>query len=394
MRVLVAHSGMQHAHQLAWGLYEGNDLQAFWSGVPVADPADGRRGWSRLSGGLNQVPVPRRLRRHFPVFPVLRRAAAHVATPDRARGISHKLDHLFDWMVASQLAKQRPDLVVAYENAAYHTFRMAKKIGAICVLDAASLHYSTAEKFRNDGWMSDPPWVTRRKQDEIDLADAILACSPLAAQSYTEAGVPPKKIVICPLGAQVPESIRRVARTNDLLQFLFVGNIGRVKGIDLLLDVFEDINQGSVKATLTLIGGITEPHYAVRAKAIAGVTIRPFVPQTALFAEMAKFDCLVLPSRFDSFGMVVAEAMSLGLPAIISDRVGSKLIIEAHSDAGWVVPFGREALKAQIQALIDRPAQLESASKAARLAARNYTWAAYRGRVVSLLHRIEGELAK
>ena len=112
------------------------------------------------------------------------------------------------------------------------------------------------------------------------------------------------------------------------------------------------------------------------------------MPQTQLFQEVAQYDCFVLPSRFDSFGMVVPEAMAVGVPALVTDRVGAKCIIEQHPDAGWIVPCDAAALKAQMRWLVEHRGELASASGAARLAAQDYTWPKYRKRVVSTLEGI------
>jgi glycosyltransferase involved in cell wall biosynthesis len=86
--------------------------------------------------------------------------------------------------------------------------------------------------------------------------------------------------------------------------------------------------------------------------------------------------------------MVVPEAMSVGVPVLASDRVGAKCIIERHPPAGWVVPFGMVAMREQMLQLIKNRQWLAAASEAALVAAREYTWSAYRARVVETLEAI------
>ena len=100
---------------------------------------------------------------------------------------------------------------------------------------------------------------------------------------------------------------------------------------------------------------------------------------------MAAADCLLLPSRFDSFGMVVAEAMACGTPAIVSTQTGAKAIIEEVPGSGWIVEPDGDALFAQLRRLLADPAQLETARLHAKRAAESYTWQAYRGRARKLL---------
>ena len=66
-------------------------------------------------------------------------------------------------------------------------------------------------------------------------------------------------------------------------------------------------------------------------------------------------DALILPSDFgETWGLVVNEAMATGLPAIVSDRVGSAHDLVVDGDTGFVFPYGdTTALAARIAHLTD-----------------------------------------
>jgi glycosyltransferase involved in cell wall biosynthesis len=389
MNVLVTHPGLQHSHQLALALYEAGHLLAFWSGVPLADIAHPSRGWGRLSKRVRQTEIPASDRSHPVVFPVLRRIASQVLPPASANSIIHRLDHIFDRWAALHVTRLKPDVVVCYENAALHTFRAAKHIGALCVLDAASLHHNASADLLGSVVGRDPSWVERQKDQEINLADAIMVCSPFAGESYVAAGVAKSKVKLCELGIDGAPSNRRSRQSStDKCRFLFVGSIRRLKGVDVLLDVFEELHRAGASATLTLLGGAAERDLATRARHQPGVRYLPFVEKPALYDVMAEHDCLILPSRMDSFGLVVPEAMTIGLPAIVSDRTGAKSIIERNPGSGWIVPFDPMALRNLLRRLIDDRQQLATASLAAIKAAEAFSGAAYRARAVDLLRDI------
>lgn len=322
------------------------------------------------------------------MFPLLQRHVIGRLPTWWANDLSHRLDHLYDWWVARGVAALRPDLVVCYENAAMRTFVAAKRVGAICVLDAASVHYTTQRKQLAALGRANPNWVDDQKRREIDLADAILTCSDLAASSYIAAGVSAAKVAAVPLGADLYTGELPKRAASALVRFVFVGALRAVKGIDLLLDIFEQFQKDSVPAHLTLIGGVAEGDLATRARRLANVTLKSFIAHPAIFKEMAMHDVLLLPSRFDSFGMVVPESMSVGVPALVTDQVGAKCIIQQHPDAGWIVPCEREAFREKILDLIAHRDQLHVASAAARRAARDYQWSSYRQRVVATLEHV------
>jgi len=364
-------------------------LAAFWSGVPVADPRASRRDlWSRLQRGIRKVPIPSERRRHLVVFPVLRRLVTAILPAKAANDMCHRLDHVFDAWVARRVRQLKPDMVICYENSALKTFRAARAIGAVCVLDAASVHYAAARAWGGADVPANPAWVDTQKQQEIELADAVLTCSQLAADSYVNAGSPVTKLFPLPMGTLLPKVVEEEKPLIHPCSFVFAGSRIRRKGLDLLLDVFRDFAGEGVHATLTLIGGAGETDLDEQAHGQQNVRTLPFVPQAKLFQEISRHDCFVLPSRFDSFGMVVPEAMAVGVPALVTDRVGAKCVIEQHPDAGWIVPCDKAALKAQMFWLIQNRGALAAASCAARRAAQDYTWPKYRQRVVSILEGI------
>lgn len=388
MKVLVLHPGLQHSHQLALALEEAGELAAFWSGVPVYDSSDNAREfWSNVSSNLRIVSVPKIRRNHYVMFPVLRRFLSHRLFERVANSWGHRLDGIFDFFVAKKIKKIKPDMVICYENSAFHSFRAAREIGAVCVLDAASVHYLAGSNWIGKAENLEDRWINTRKKSEIELADAIITCSALAAETYHDAGVPTYKLYTVPLGTEI-NNCTAIKIPTPIVNFLYVGTVRALKGVDLMLDAFENLQQDGHSLTLTLIGGIAEAGLGNRIRSMNKVTLLPFIPQPSLFNEIAKYDCLILPSRFDSFGMVVPEAMSAGLPVIVSDRVGSKCIIEEHPEAGWIVQCEMKAIRAKMLDLIRQPDLLVSASMAARKAALDYSWPRYRERVVKALRDI------
>ena len=73
---------------------------------------------------------------------------------------------------------------------------------------------------------------------------------------------------------------------------------------------------------------------------------------------MANYDVLILPSRHDGWGVVVNEALNQGVPAIVSDTVGAKCLLES-TGAGIVFRNGNvQELSDVINTLISSPESL------------------------------------
>ena len=115
------------------------------------------------------------------------------------------------------------------------------------------------------------------------------------------------------------------------------------------------------------------------------------LPHCELALELGRHDVLVLPSRFDSFGMVVAEAMACGLPAIVSDNVGAQELVTPF-DTGLIVPTGdAAALSAAMRWFADHKERLPAMSAAARRTAERFDWRHYRRNVVKILNSVKSD---
>lgn len=391
-RVFVSHPGLQHAHQLALALHERGLLQAFWSGVPVL--AEGERLPFWLPGAyakrVKSIAIPPELRRHQMVFPTLLRAAGLLPKLLSREDYTHRIFHLYDWWVSRQIPGFKPKVVVAFENSAYHTFKAAKAIGARCVLDAPALHHRTAAKILKTQPSPYLQEINRRKDEEVAMADLVLTCSPLAAESYLKEGVPAGKVRPIFPGATLPVNITPWQRHDLPLRFIFAGGLRYLKAIDLILKAFERIHAEGLPYWLGFAGGEVEPGWLKAIEKVPHTVYHGDLDQAGLFQRLAQADCLLLPSRFDSFGMVAAEAMACGTPVIVSEQTGSKAIIEQFPGAGWIVPCDEEALYRRVKALIlDREA-LFAARDAALEAARCFSWENYRKRIGALIEEMSG----
>lgn len=383
MRCLVLHSGMQYSHQLAFALEEGGHLTGFWSGIPTRAPTDRGPIVGALRRRARVVPIPGEKRRSFPLFPAVRHVAGRVLGAPAASAAAHRVDHAFDRWVAWQFDGRSLDAVICYENSALRTFQRAKRHGLICILDAASVHHAAARLWGH----RDPEWVDRHKEAELQLADAVITCSPFAAQTYRDAGIPGDRIYSVPLGAEPSRVARILVPGKGRLRCVFVGSVIKRKGVDWLLEAFQEFGAAG-EAELTIIGGPADRELVGRAAAAPGVTYIPFLAQDQLFQTLAEQDVLILPSRFDSFGMVVPEAMALGLPALVTDRVGAKCVIEARAGSGWIVQPTVAALRAQLRTLVRDPERVRASSQSAQQAASEFTWARYRARIRTVIEEV------
>lgn len=369
MKVLVTHPGRQHSHQAALALQKAGMLAGYWSGVPAA-------GLARYAS----VPIDPRWRRWFPWTPALRRAGPWA---DLAAC------RLFDLWAARGLRGNGADAVIACEISALSTFREARRRGMATLLDAPSIHHAAQDRLHGT---TDSPRLHRRivavKDEEIALAGHILTVSELARETYLAAGVPPEKVHAVPLGADLELFSPDGARKAGDLVFLFSGATIHRKGFDLLLEAFGRVRAAHPAVRLRLIGPRGDAVQLLDRPGAEGIDVLGPMPQARLAAELRRADVLVLPSRNDSYGMVVAEALASGTPVLVSGMVGAKDLV-SEGKTGWIVPVGDAGALAERMAwCAGHPEAVRALSGDCRRAAESATWPAYHRRLAELLEKI------
>ena len=135
----------------------------------------------------------------------------------------------------------------------------------------------------------------------------------------------------------------------DKINILFVGRFDLQKGIDYLLDEFVKCNRNDL--FLTVIGDnvINKNDYKKKYKK-ENIKFLGWVKHDEIADYYEAVDVVVMPSRWEAFGLVAIEAMKYSTPVIVSNRGALREII-AHGKTGYVFPFDKGALTKVLQML-------------------------------------------
>ncbi len=146
---------------------------------------------------------------------------------------------------------------------------------------------------------------------------------------------------------------------------LWVGRIAPIKGLDTLLDAVARLSESGQDMRLLVVGGDTDERTSGHETSLRqrierlglGDSVRFLGPQPqgVLPLYYAASDVTVLPSYYESFGMVALEAMACGSP-VIASRVGGLVTTVRDGVTGFLVPDGDvEALAERIETLVGDP---------------------------------------
>lgn len=207
-------------------------------------------------------------------------------------------------------------------------------------------------------WLTHNPWLPAVKKASEHAT--IVCVSELSRRKYIELGFDAKRIVAIPNGIDLQRfnsSSSGGPRTSATVHVGCIARLAEEKGVDVLIHAISDIAQ----VDTDIVG--TGPQEGYLRKILSGLEER--MPGTSqrirLHPRMddlgdfyRSLDIFVLSSsEHDPFGLVAAEAMSMGIATIITDACGIAGYVERGKDAIVVQAGDPVALKKGIEMLLD-----------------------------------------
>lgn len=249
----------------------------------------------------------------------------------------------------------------------------------------------------------------------MSFADRLVAATPLErAQMVWLYGADATKIAVVPCGVDLElfqpipqeEAKRVLGLPFERCVILFVGRIEPLKGIDTLLRaialIAPDMPCWRDELSVVIIGGApgagveqvnAELARLERLRVELGiedlVTFQGAKDQDTLAYYYSAAEVVVMPSHYESFGMVALEAMACGTP-VVASKVGGLAFSVQHAQTGFLVPDGdAEALADRIRLLLkDKDLRQQMGKNAARWA-RRYGWPDIADQIVDLYEQAQ-----
>ena len=153
---------------------------------------------------------------------------------------------------------------------------------------------------------------------------------------------------------------------------LYVGRLGAEKEIDRIKPVLEAIPD----ARLALVGD--GPHRSALEKHFAGTPTHfvGYLTGTELGSAFASADAFIFPSRTETLGLVLLEAMAAGCPVVAARSGGIPDIVTDGVNGYLFDPADEEGAIAATVRLLKQQAERESLRQNARAEAERWGWAA------------------
>jgi D-inositol-3-phosphate glycosyltransferase len=221
------------------------------------------------------------------------------------------------------------------------------------------------------------------------------------------------KLVIIPPGVDVShfypipsdEAKSYVGLKPENRMILFVGRIEPLKGVDTLIEAMAclQLNEVNHPVHLAIIGG--DPSASPEQMTVEMARLQKLcddlgLDQSVLFLGKRDQDklpyyysaaeVLVMPSHYESFGMVALEAMACGTPVIASE-VGGLAYLVRDGETGFTIPAEEpEMLCEKLSWLLNDEALHQKMSGQAAEYAQDYAWEKIAKQIVEVYEELAG----
>mgnify|MGYP001404825185 CR=1 FL=1 len=241
----------------------------------------------------------------------------------------------------------------------------------------------------------------------MDSADAVVVSTALEKEDLVQLyQARPHNVHVIPAGVDL-EMFRPMDQTrarqalglSETRVILYVGRLEPLKGVDLLINAVPLLGDlGDTR--LMVVGG--QPGKDKELRRLKVLTSRLGIQKRVTFtgavkqAELPNYynaaDVFVLPSYYESFGLVALEAMACGTPVVVS-RVGGLKTFVRDGETGYLIPWRTpEPFAQRMDVLLANPALRKTMGKAARAKAQEMSWSVVADRMSDYYSCLMGEM--
>lgn len=170
------------------------------------------------------------------------------------------------------------------------------------------------------------------------VTDSIINVSKYEMDSAVDFGLPKEKmqLVYSGISPNKPVMDKKMQMYTDKVNLLFVGRFDPQKGVDFLLNIFAKYANILQNIHLWAIGdNVVSDGGGIKKNNTDNVTFLGWIPHEDIPAYYEACDAVIMPSRWEAFGLVAIEAMKYGKPVIASNRGALPELVQDGIN-GWI----------------------------------------------------------
>ena len=367
MKVTYTAPNRAHHYPYAEALYRADYLHAFIS------------GFSRFSPRAPLPSIGNKLKRHD-FFQNLYLASLRLRT---GYFITSRFNHLTNLRLdkASYKSAKESDAFIFYRTEGLTTtLRLKKeKINTVCVMEEVNSHIDNQcsilqEEYHKLGLGKYPEKIADHamRLKTYETADHILCPSEFVRRSFLDRGFCPTRLLKVNFGfsPMQPATQTRVVEIKKCFRILYVGLLHYRKGLRYAIEAFKKLKHPNKQ--FIIVGGRSGVTGLERVSLPEEVVFTGTLKGEELNEQYRKATVFILPSLEEGLALVQLEALSFGIPILITTNTGGDDIIK-DGVQGFIVPPGdTNALHEKLQQMADDRLLVEEMSGNALQTAYSY----------------------
>ncbi len=183
-------------------------------------------------------------------------------------------------------------------------------------------------------------------KEMVGLFDIIHSNSSIAEEEYRKHYQNKEYRKVAITHADIKDNRRLRSFEEEHLNLIFIGNTTAYKGLPMLIETLQELSkEGYTNWNLNIWGAKGD-------SSLENIAYRGTFRQSELGEVYSEDSLLIVPSIWsETFGFTSLEAISFGIPAMVSATVGSKNIVEEYDP--WFVFEDKEGLRFKLKALLE-----------------------------------------
>lgn len=317
------------------------------------------------------------------------------------------MNDVFGKKVANYAIKYKFDAVIMYDTTSNVCFNILKqkaphikRILDVSIANPFFIKHNFIQDIRETGDDSlkkeqiklwDEKYM-KRCNEEMKLSQYFIVASNMSKRSLMFSNINPSMISIIPYGVNSKIfQYKNKEINNEKLRLIYVGRINYRKGLHHLLKVIKERFKAD-EIDITLVGYCSPNNpFLQKYGNIPNIRFAGFVDHNTLASFYRNSDVFVFPTLGEGYGLVILEALSCGLPCIVSDLAGGDDAIQ-NGQNGFVFKAGDDnELYEKINWFLKHREELPILSKNSKESSQYFTWERYYDNLHIALQRILNE---
>lgn len=224
------------------------------------------------------------------------------------------------------------------------------------------------------------------------FSDGAVARSYQAKNYLISLGFLSDQIQVAPYAVAASEKVPCNKKDNQFFTLLYVGHFEHHKGIDLLISTVEKLPATYKNRLKVVMAGGTNTMLAAIKPDYNSAVFHPlgFLQNAALQEWYQQSDAMILPSRQDTWGLVINEAVQNNCPVLISTHAGAAGELIRNQETGLVFdPLDEAAFLQALTFAMDHPLELKQLAENAKELLKEYNYEVAAARTVTAIHRVQ-----